>query len=72
MPYEVSCVDIQNFIDGQDKNEFFVVGLWNDMSIRVLNICDDSINEICKEFLGGGKYFYRSIFFNLTILLQKS
>ncbi|GAB6033172.1 DNA damage-binding protein 1a [Chamberlinius hualienensis] len=51
LEHEVACLDISP-IDGKcEKSELCVVGLWNDISARVLKLPD--LTELHKESLGG-------------------
>lgn len=59
LDYEVSCLDITPLPDDA-KSEFISLGLWNDMSARILRI--PSLDETHKEYLGG-EIISRSILF---------
>ncbi|KFM57826.1 DNA damage-binding protein 1, partial [Stegodyphus mimosarum] len=50
MDYEVACLDV-NPLDCSDKTQICAVGLWTDISIRILNL--PSLREMQKEMLGG-------------------
>lgn len=52
MDYEVACLDI-NLLDDSEATHICAVGLWTDISIRILNL--PSLKEMHKEMLGGGK-----------------
>eukprot|EP01133_Synstelium_polycarpum_P003413 gene3413-3876_t len=49
-PHEISCLEISAF-EGQSKAMICAVGLWTDISIRLLSI--PTLDEVCKEMLGG-------------------
>lgn len=59
LDFEVSCLDITPMPD-EPKAEFIAVGLWNDMSARILRV--PSLDEAHKEYLGG-EIISRSILF---------
>ncbi|CAL1299313.1 unnamed protein product [Larinioides sclopetarius] len=50
MENEVACLDV-NPLDCAEKTSICAVGLWTDISIRILNL--PSLREIHKEMLGG-------------------
>ncbi|GIY45148.1 hypothetical protein CEXT_80492 [Caerostris extrusa] len=50
MDYEVACLDISP-LDNSNKTSICAVGLWTDISIRILNL--PSLKEMHKEMLGG-------------------
>ncbi|KAF8774370.1 DNA damage-binding protein 1 like protein [Argiope bruennichi] len=50
MENEVACLDV-NPLDSAEKTPICAVGLWTDISIRILNL--PSLKEIHKEMLGG-------------------
>lgn len=51
LEYEVACIDINPLDEGTQESKFCSVGLWTDISIRVLRLPDFS--ELHKEMLGG-------------------
>ncbi|KAK9886320.1 hypothetical protein WA026_015830 [Henosepilachna vigintioctopunctata] len=51
MEFEVSCLDITPIKDDCDTSEFISVGLWTDISVRILKVPD--LSEVTKEYLGG-------------------
>ena len=56
MPHEVSCLDVSPVGEGKGRSEWVCVGLWTDISVRVLRL-DGGLEEVeCFE-LGGGEYF---------------
>lgn len=61
MEHEVACVDITPLREGSDRAELCAVGLWTDISARVLRLPTfDSLNV---EMLGGGRlsfYIYKN------------
>uniref|UniRef100_T1HGH0 CPSF_A domain-containing protein n=1 Tax=Rhodnius prolixus TaxID=13249 RepID=T1HGH0_RHOPR len=52
LEHEVSCLDVTPFPD-EKFAKFVAIGLWNDMSARILKL--PSLEEIHREYLGGGK-----------------
>lgn len=52
MDVEVACLDISPLGEGITRSEFVAVGLWTDISARILRIPD--LSEATKEYLGGG------------------
>jgi len=52
MEYEVACLDISLLDSGTEKASIAAVGLWTDISARILKL--PSLEELNKEFLGGG------------------
>lgn len=57
---EVACLDISPLGDHTAMSELVAVGLWTDISARILRIPD--LTEATKENLGGGKPFITSNF----------
>lgn len=53
MEHEVACVDITPLRDGEEKSDLCAVGLWTDISARVLRL--PSFESLHVEMLGGGK-----------------
>ena len=53
MDHEVACLDITPLTDGSDMAELCAVGLWTDISARMLKI--PSLELLHTEMLGGGK-----------------
>ncbi|RZF44982.1 hypothetical protein LSTR_LSTR001943 [Laodelphax striatellus] len=51
LEYEVACLDISPLSDDQDKVEFAAIGLWTDISARILRL--PSLEEVNREFFGG-------------------
>ena len=54
MEHEVACIDVTPLGDDQEiKSELAAVGLWTDISVRLLKL--PSLEEVAKEYLGGGE-----------------
>ncbi len=55
LEYEVACIDITPLggDDRQQRSEIVAVGLWTDITVRVLKI--PTLDQISKEALGGGE-----------------
>lgn len=51
LEHEVACIDITPLNDGDAKSEIVAVGLWTDITVRLLKI--PSLEEVTKEALGG-------------------
>ncbi|GLV40180.1 piccolo [Carabus blaptoides fortunei] len=51
LDYEVACLDVTPLAEGAAKADFVAVGLWTDISARILKLQDFS--EVMKEALGG-------------------
>lgn len=69
LEHEVACLDISPLQD-DEKAEIAAVGLWTDISARILRL--PTLEEANREFLGGGMYFYiLSLLFKLKSILQK-
>lgn len=49
----MACLDISPLGEGAVNSEFIAVGLWTDISARILRIPD--LSEATKEHLGGGE-----------------
>ena len=52
MAHEVACLDITPLSEGSDMAELCAVGLWTDISARMLKI--PSLESMHVEMLGGG------------------
>lgn len=63
---EVACLDISVLGEGT-TSDLVAVGLWTDISARILRLPD--LSEATKELLGGGNY---NIIISLQILLLVS
>lgn len=50
---EIACLDISPLGEGTTSSELVAVGLWTDISARILRL--PSLTEATKEYLGGGK-----------------
>jgi hypothetical protein len=59
MPYEISCVNI-NPVGSNEVAQYCAVGLWTDISVRVLRL--PSLEQITKEILGGGQNIFSHLF----------
>ena len=59
MENDISCLDISPLGDNTRAN-VCAVGLWTDISVRVLKIPD--LSQLGKELLGGGIFFIYLIF----------
>lgn len=70
---EVACLDISPLGEGATTSEYVAVGLWTDISARLLRVPD--LAEAHKELLGGGTYllikFYEtgSMFYPIASLI---
>lgn len=51
LEHEVACLDISPLQDDSDKAEIIAVGLWTDISARILRV--PNLEEANREFLGG-------------------
>uniref|UniRef100_T1J441 DNA damage-binding protein 1 n=1 Tax=Strigamia maritima TaxID=126957 RepID=T1J441_STRMM len=51
MDHEISCLDVSPFSESDARSNICVVGLWTDISARVL--CLPNFNELHCEMLGG-------------------
>lgn len=51
LEHEVACLDISSLQDDSDKAEIIAVGLWTDISARILRV--PTLEEANREFLGG-------------------
>jgi DNA damage-binding protein 1 len=60
MPHEISCVNIDPAGEGNETAALCAVGLWTDISVRVLRV--PNLQEISKELLGG-EIIPRSVLF---------
>lgn len=54
MEHEVACLDITSLQEGCPKAEIAAVGLWTDISARILKL--PGLEEVNREFLGGGDF----------------
>lgn len=55
LEHDVSCLDmspISNIDSKDERSEFVAVGLWTDISARILKL--PTLEELCREQLGGG------------------
>lgn len=53
MEYEVACVDITPQAEGRDRADLCAVGLWSEISVRLLQL--PSLSTMHTQPLGGGK-----------------
>jgi DNA damage-binding protein 1 len=49
----VACLDVTPLQEGSGKAEIVAVGLWTDISARILRL--PGLEEVNREFLGGGE-----------------
>ena len=54
MEHEVACLDITPLKEGNDFAELCAVGLWTDISARILKL--PSMETMHVEMLGGGRW----------------
>ena len=54
LEHEVACIDVTPFNDGSVASEIVSIGLWTDISVRLLKL--PTLEEIAKEPLGGGQH----------------
>ena len=52
LEHEIACLDIHSF-DDETETKLCAVGLWGDISARLLKLPD--LEEVCSEKLKGGK-----------------
>lgn len=60
---EIACLDISPLGEGATTSDLVAVGLWTDISARILRLPD--LSEATKECLGGGQYKLQTRSFNL-------
>jgi DNA damage-binding protein 1 len=70
LEYEAACMDISLLDQGSEKASIAALGLWTDISVRILKL--PSLEEKNKEPLGGGMLAYCSnyIILNLTYFTE--
>ncbi|XP_069681913.1 DNA damage-binding protein 1 isoform X2 [Periplaneta americana] len=51
LEHEVACLDVTPLQEGSNKAEIVAVGLWTDISARILRL--PGLDEVNREFLGG-------------------
>ncbi|KDR10581.1 DNA damage-binding protein 1 isoform X1 [Zootermopsis nevadensis] len=51
LEHEVACLDVTPLQDSSNKAEIVAVGLWTDISARILHL--PGLEEVNREFLGG-------------------
>ena len=49
----MACLDVTPLQENSNKAEIVAVGLWTDISARILRL--PGLEEVNREFLGGGK-----------------
>ena len=54
MEHEVACLDITPLSDSSSQSDFCAVGLWTDISARILKL--PSFESMHVEMLGGGQF----------------
>jgi len=60
MEYEVACLDVTPL---QPQLNICAVGLWSDMSARLLRL--PSFETLHTEMLGGGEFFFYILIFHI-------
>lgn len=55
----MACLDATPLLESSSKAEIIAVGLWTDISARILKL--PSLEEVNREFLGGGETFLYAI-----------
>ena len=53
MDHEVACVDITPLGEGREKADLCAVGLWTEISVRMLQL--PSLEAMYTQLLGGGE-----------------
>ena len=51
LEFEVACIDLTPVEEGETRAEIASIGLWTDISVRLLRI--PSLEEITREMIGG-------------------
>ena len=51
LEFEVACIDLTPIEEGETRAEIASIGLWTDISVRLLRI--PSLEEITREMIGG-------------------
>lgn len=51
---EVACLDITPLTEGAETSTLCAVGLWTDISIRILSL--PALKQLQKENIGGGQW----------------
>lgn len=51
LEYEVACLDITPLVEGSNSADIIAVGLWTDISARILKL--PTLEELNREYLGG-------------------
>ena len=54
----MACLDVTPLQENSNKAEIVAVGLWTDISARILRL--PGLEEVNREFLGGGKTYRQS------------
>lgn len=55
LEHEVACLDITPLQEGATSAHLVAVGLWTDITARILRL--PSLEEVNRESLGGGKFY---------------
>ena len=53
MEHEVACVDITPLGEGREKADLCAIGLWTEISVRLLQL--PSLEAMYTQLLGGGE-----------------
>lgn len=53
MEHEIACLDITPLKEGEGRAQLIAVGLWTDISARILRL--PSFESLHVEMLGGGE-----------------
>jgi DNA damage-binding protein 1 len=59
LEYEAACMDISLLDAGTEQASIAAVGLWTDISARILKL--PSLEELNKESIGGGLTFLKNL-----------
>lgn len=68
MEYEVACLDITPLHEDKERSEVLAVGLWTDISARLLKL--PTFESLHVEMLGGGKSSMTSFVYLKKIVFQ--
>jgi len=63
---QVACIDVTPLTEGASRSDIVAVGLWTDISVRLLKL--PSLEEIAKEPLGGGLFLIKKLIAYVYIL----
>lgn len=53
LEHEIACIDLSPLEEGDTRSEVACVGLWTDISVRLLRLLPTGLEEISREYLGG-------------------